>query len=183
MAIKKKRLGGFSNIHVAQLTGAGTYGTPKKIEGAKSVEVSLNYENIQFYADNAIDYSEYIFSGGEGTLTVSGLTPQEYGDLFGSTVENGVVKVKTSDIAPELALLFERKILGTNETVKYVVYAVKFAPTSISASTMEGSVTEENFELTFSVRETSENDVYTFVNSSEDTEDVADEWYSAVYTG
>lgn len=179
---KMKRLGGFSNIHIAKLTGSNSYETPKKIEGAKSVEVSLNYENVQFYADNAIDYSEYIFSGGEGTLTVSGLTPQEYGDLFGSTVENGVVKVKTSDIAPELALLFERKILGTNETVKYVVYAVKFAPTSISANTMEGSVTEENFELTFSVRETESNDVYTFVNTQDDTDDAADNWYSEVYT-
>ena len=183
MATKKKRLGGFSNIHIAPLTGADTYGTPKRIEGAKSVEVSLNYENVQFYADNAIDYSEYIFSGGEGTLTVSGLTPQEYADLFGATVENGVVKVKTSDIAPEMALLFERKILGTNKTVKYVVYAVKFAPTSISANTMEGSVTEENFELSFSVRETAGNDVYTFVNTSEDDGNIGDTWYTQVYTG
>lgn len=184
MATKKKRLGGFSNIHVAPLTSAGTYGTPVAIEGAKSVEVSLNYENIQFYADNAIDHSEYIFAGGEGTLTISGLTPSEYSLLFGCTVENGVVRVKTSDIAPEMALLFERKKLGTNKVVRYIVYAVKFAPTSISASTMEGSVSEENFELTFSVRETAENDVYTFADGTEVTGANAtayDSWYDAVH--
>lgn len=184
MGTKKKRLGGFSNIHVAPLTSAGTYGTPVAIEGAKSVEVSLNYENVQFYADNAIDYSEYIFSGGEGTLTISGLTPSEYALLFGATVADGVVKVKTSDIAPEMALLFERKKLGTNKVVRYVVYAVKFAPTSISANTMEGSVSEENFELSFSVRETAENNVYTFVDGLEVTGENAtayDKWYEEVH--
>lgn len=184
MAIKQKRLGGFSNIHIAKISEGGAYATPVPLEGGKSVEVSLNYENVQFYADNAVDYSDYIFSGGEGTLTVSGLTSEEYVLLFGATKdENGVVSTKTSDIAPEVALLFERKKLGTNKVVKYIVYACKFAPVSINATTMEGSVEEETVELTFSVRETADNKVYSFADGSEVTssgQGQFDTWYEEV---
>src|SRR3954452_586334 len=111
----KKRLGGFRNIHVAKLLSDGSFQAPVPISGAKSIEAELAYESVQFYADNAIDYNDFIFNGGEGTLTVSGLTSDEYNTLFGSTVADGGVLVKSSDIAPEVAILFERNKLGTAE--------------------------------------------------------------------
>ncbi|MDF0727255.1 phage tail protein [Cytobacillus sp. S13-E01] len=156
----KKRLGGFKNIHVAQLLSDGSFQAPVPVTGAKSIEAELTYENVQFYADNAIDYSDFIFNGGEGTLTVSGLTMDEYKLLFGSTVADGGVLVKSGDIAPEVAVLFERNKLGTNHKVLYAIYACKFAPPAISAQTMEGSVEEETVELTFSVRELAEGEVF-----------------------
>lgn len=104
-------MGGFSQIHVAKLVSDGTYQAPVPVAGAKQIEAELSYESVQFYADNAIDYSDFIFNGGEGTLTVSGLTMDEYNTLFGSTVSNGGVLVKSTDIAPEVAILFERKNL------------------------------------------------------------------------
>lgn len=186
MAIKQKRLGGLSKIHYAKITGVGAYDTPKPLTGAKSIEVSLNYESKQFYADNGIDYSDFIFSGGEGTLTLSGLTTEEYVELFGATKdENGVVGFKSTDVSPEFALLFERKVLGTqNDTVKYVVYACKFAPVNISAVTMEGTVEEEPIELTFTVREADNNYVYKIINTTdEDATEAAASWYEAVYVG
>lgn len=146
----KKRLGGFKNIHVAKMNVDGsTYAAPVPILGAKQIEAELNYESVQFYSDNAIDFSDFIFNGGEGTLTVSGLSMTEYQTLFGSTVTAGSVLVKSTDIAPELAILFERKKLGTAETVLYALYACKFAPPAISAQTLEGGVEEETVELTF----------------------------------
>ena len=106
----------------------------------------MAYEQVQFYADNAIDYSDFIFNGGEGTLTVSGLTMDEYNTLFGSTVADGGVLVKSGDIAPELAIMFERKKLVSKKSF-YVLYACKFAPPAISAQTLEGGVEEETVEL------------------------------------
>jgi phi13 family phage major tail protein len=180
MAVKK-RLGGFKNIHVAPVTGS-TFGTPVKIEGAKAIEAELAYEQVQFYADNAIDYNDFIFNGGEGTLTVSGLTVGEYNTLFGSTVGTGDVLVKSTDVAPELAILFERNKLGTTGKVLYAVYACKFAPPAISAQTMEGGVEEEPVELTFTVRELADASVFYMLDSTEvgvDQTKVTN-WYTTV---
>jgi len=176
----KKRLGGFSQIHVAKLVSDGTYQAPVPVAGAKQIEAELSYESVQFYADNAIDYSDFIFNGGEGTLTVSGLTMDEYNTLFGSTVANGGVLVKSTDIAPEVAVLFERKKLGTNDKVLYVIYASKFAPPTIGAQTMEGSVEEETLELKFTVREVEDGSVFYMVDSGEATGAVVTDWYTSV---
>lgn len=181
----KKRLGGFSNIYVAPLTGS-TFGVPIPIKGAKSIEADLNYEPVTFYSDNAVDYSDFVFNGGEGTLTVSGLSMGEYETLFGSTVADGGVLVKSSDIAPELALLFERKKLGSNDKVLYVLYACKFSPPSVSAQTMEGGIEEETVELTFNVRELSEGEVFymldTEIAKGTENAEKATDWYTAVQT-
>jgi phi13 family phage major tail protein len=177
----KKRLGGFKNIYVAPLTGS-TFGTPVRIEGAKSIEAELAYEAVQFYADNAIDYNDFVFNGGEGTLTVSGLTMQEYNTLFGSTFATGGVLVKSTDVAPELAILFERNKLGTNGKVLYALYACKFAPPAISAQTMEGGVEEEPVELTFTIRELADASVFYMLDSTEVGVDQTKitNWYTAV---
>ena len=176
----KKRLGGFSKIHVAKLNADGSYIAPVAITGAKSIEAELSYEQVQFYADNAIDYSDYIFNGGEGTLNVAGLTMQEYNTLFGSTVADGGVLVKSTDVAPELAILFERKQLGSQDRVLYVLYAAKFAPPSVSAQTMEGGIEEETVELKFSVRALDDGSVFYMVDSGTATAAKVDDWYSTV---
>lgn len=176
----KKRLGGFSNIHVAKVISDGTYQAPIAITGAKQIEAELAYESVQFYADNAIDYSDYIFNGGEGTLTVSGLSMDEYNTLFGSTVTEGGVLVKSTDVAPELAILFERKKLGSAHKVMYVLYACKFAPPAISAQTMEGSVEEETVELSFTVRELEDASVFYMIDSETAPAATTTAWYSSV---
>jgi phi13 family phage major tail protein len=178
MAIKK-RLGGFKNIYVAPVTG-DTFGTPVKVEGAKAIEAELAYESVQFYADNAIDYNDYIFNGGEGTLTVSGLTMAEYKTLFGSNFGTGDVLIKSTDIAPELAILFERTKLGTQEKVLYALYACKFAPPSINAQTMEGGVEEEPVELQFTVRELSDGSVFYMADTETALPAKTDAWFTSV---
>lgn len=176
----KKRLGGFRNIHIAKLSGEGTYVTPVAVSGAKAIEAELAYENIQFYADNAIDFSDFIFTGGEGTLTVAGLTMAEYNTLFGSTVADGGVLVKSTDIAPEVAILFERNKLGTSEKVYYALYACKFAPPSITAQTFEGGIEEETVELQFTVREVADGSVFYMLDSGEHVGSKATNWYTTV---
>lgn len=134
----------------------------------------------QFYADNAIDYSDYVFNGGEGTLTVSGLTMSEYNTLFGSTVNAGGVLVKSTDVAPEVAILFERKKLGSSYIVLYTLYACKFAPPAIGAKTMEGGVEEENVELKFTVRELADGGIFYMLDSESAPQAQIDGWYTAV---
>ena len=75
-------ISGFSNIHVAKMTKPETqstlpvYETPVALRGAKNVEVGLNFESTTFYADNIVSYQDNYFSGGEITLTLSGLTAE-----------------------------------------------------------------------------------------------------------
>lgn len=177
----KKRLGGLSKIHVAKLNSDGTtYVAPVAISGAKSIEAELSYENVTFYSDNAADYTDYIFSGGEGTLTVSGLTVSEYNTLFGSTVANGGVLVKTTDAAPEVAILFERKKLGTNFKMLYVVYAARFTPPTLSAQTLEGGIEEETVELQFTIRELTDASVFYMVDTETANATVVSNWYTSV---
>lgn len=161
-----KRLGGFSNIHIAKLTNDTTWSAPTPLSGAKSIDVSLKYDTVQFYADNAMDFNDYIFTGGDGKLTVSGLTMDEYQSLFGSQVANGGVLVKANDQLPELALLFERNKVDGSGKVLYVVYACKCSPVSISGKTNEGKVDEETVEVDFTVRALADNSVYYMVDSA-----------------
>lgn len=179
--MKIKRIQGLKNIHVAKIA-SGSYATPVAVLGAKEINVELSYEEVTMYADDAIDYMDYIFAGGSGTLSLTGLSADEYELLFGSTKVDGGVVVKSTDVSPELELLFENDKLGVNGKRMYVLYAVKFAPPSISSKTKEGSVSDEAIELSFTVRELADGKIFKFVDTdSEDApEGIEDDWYTEV---
>ncbi len=177
----KKRLAGLKGIHVAPFNGS-SFETPIPITGAKSVSAELEYSEVKFYADDVNDFADYQFSGGSGELVLSGLKLEEYQTLFGSAYEKGIATVNSTDVTPQLALLFERKKLGTQERMLYVLYNVKFAPPTIEANTLEGDISEETITLSFTVSEMANGDVYRIADTEKNKE-VADGWYNKVYTG
>ena len=178
---KVKRIQGLKNIHVAKIVDGG-YATPVPVLGAKEINAELSYEEVKMYADDAIDYMDFAFAGGSGTLTLTGLTADEYELFFGSTKKEGGVVVKTSDVAPELALLFENDKLGVVGKRLYVLYAVKFAPPSISSKTKEGTIEDGTVELQFTVRELSTGEIFRFVDtdSEEAAEGIEETWFAQV---
>ena len=185
----KINLSGFSNIHVAKMKTADapgvrpTYDVPVALRGGKNIEVSLNFEGITFYADNSVSFQDNFFSGGEVTLSLSGLTVEEYVMLFGNKKdEKGVLSVNANHVAPELAITFEKKILGTESAVRrFVLYAVKLAPGSISAETIADSISEEPVELTGVVRQLSDGEIYAMVDTNDDDYDVSlDNWHEEI---
>lgn len=185
----KINLSGFSNIHVAKMKtpdSAGvkpTYDVPVALKGGKNIEVSLNFEGVTFYADNAVSYSDNFFSGGEVTLSLSGLTVEEYVMLFGNKKDtNGLLSVNANHLAPELAITFEKKILGTENAVRrFVLYAVKLAPGSISAETIADSINEEPVELTGVVRQLADGEIYSMVDTNDTAYDIAlDNWHEEI---
>lgn len=184
MANKIKRLAGLKNIYVAKNNGGG-WDTPVQIPGAKSVSIELEYSEVKFFADDINDFSDYQFAGGSGELVISGLTLEEYNIFFGSTYATGVTKVNSTDICPQLAIMFERRKLGTNDKILYVVYNVKFAPPTIEANTLEGDISEETITLPFTVSELSNGDVYAMADTGDETlaPGIADDWYTEVYAG
>ena len=177
----KRRLAGLKGIHVAPYEG-GTFKTPVPITGAKSVSAELEYSEVKFYADDVNDFADYQFAGGSGELVLSGLKLEEYKTLFGCDYNDGVTTVNSGDSAPQLALLFERKKLGTQEKMLYVIYNVKFAPPKIEANTLEGDISEETMSLSFTVSEMANGDVYRVADTSV-ASSVKENWYTKVYTG
>lgn len=181
----KRRLAGLKGIHVAPYNGS-TFTTPVPITGAKSVSAELEYSEVKFYADDVNDFSDYQFSGGSGELVLSGLKLEEYKTLFGSDYADGIATVNSSDVTPQLALLFERKKLGTQDRILYVLYNVKFAPPTIEANTLEGDISEETITLSFTVSEMANGDVYRVCDTGEGAEansEAITNWYTKVYTG
>lgn len=178
---------GFKNIHFAPIKIADNgavkpvYDVPVPIKGAKNAEVSLSYESITFYADDTISFNDNFFSSGEVKITVTGLSIDEYKLLFGNTEAQGGITVNANDLAVEGALLFEKKILGTNHTRKFIVYSCRFSPVSVSAETLADSVSESNVEITGSCRMLSTGEIYSFVDTNAVGYDPAlDDWYGDV---
>lgn len=178
--MKKKRLGGFRNIHMANLV-EGVYADPVAIKGGKSINAELNYEQEEFESDDEVDYSEFIFTGGEGTLALASLIPEEYTVIFGNKKVKGGVAVKTSDLSPNNAIMFERQKKDRVNKRLYVIYNTKFAPSSIKAESAAKIGNEEIDELKYSV---GSNDglIYHFIDTDDPTvtQDQITNWYTEV---
>ena len=169
MSAKKLRLKGFRNVHFAKISDAG-YEVPVHITGGKKVNIELKYESEDFESDDMIDEQEYIFMGGDGGLTIKSLIPSEYELLFGNTVDGGEVAIRTTDIASNGALLFERQKRNSNHKRLYAIYNTKFAPSAIAAESAGKGGGDIDEELKFSIGEADDNLVVYFLDTDLATE-------------
>lgn len=182
MAAKKMRLKGFRNVHFAKITDEG-YDTPVPLTGGKKINVELNYESEEYESDDMIDEQEYIFTGGEGTLSLKSLLPSEYALLFSNEVNDGEVAIRTSDIPANGALLFERQKRNSRDKRLYVIYNSKFAPSAIAAESVGKGGGEIDDELKFSIGEIDDNLLIFFIDTdiaSEQQKNKIENWYKKV---
>lgn len=181
---KKTRLKGLKKIHYAPISDSG-FAIPTHLTGAKKLEATLDYELEQRESDDVIDDQEYIFKGGNGKVSLKSLTPDEYKVLFSNAMKEGLVAVKTTDIAPQGALMFERQFVGSSHKRLYCIFNVKFAPSSLSAESCGDGTKEIDDELEFAIGEFEDNYVYIFVDTDTDNAQVKaliTKWYTAVPT-
>lgn len=180
--VQKQRLKGLSNIHVAIIEEGGTHGTPVKVEGAKSISAELTFEQEEFESDNVIDYSDFIFTGGEGTMVLKSMSLKEFNLLFNNAYVKGGVEINTKDVAPNCAILFERLKLDRKNRRLYVIYNVKFAPAGIKGQSAAKPGTEETDELKFSIGEFTDGAVVYFIDTDDPsvTEEQITGWYKNV---
>lgn len=179
---QKQRLKGLSNIHVAVIDDSGTHLTPVKVEGAKSISAELTFEGEEFESDNVIDYSDFIFTGGEGTMTLKSMSLSEFELLFNNAYIKGGVEINTKDIAPNCAILFERLKLDRKNKRLYVIYNNKFAPAGIKGQSAAKPGTEETDELKFSIGEFTDGKVVYFIDTDDPnvTQTQITNWYKTV---
>lgn len=177
-----KLLCGLRNIHFAKWNGSG-YETPVRIWNAKSIECGINYETEQEWADDMLIDNASLFAGGEGKLSVLGLSMEEFVAMFGSKKVKGGVVVSSGDQAPQGAFLFERRRKKSKKSRLYVVYNCQCSPGSITAESIsEGKGQAQEDEITFTIGETEENNIYYFIDT--DAEDVVSDqvenWFKTV---
>lgn len=177
-----KLLCGLRNIHFAKWNGS-TYEKPVRIWNAKSIECGINYENEQEWADDMLIDNASLFAGGEGKVSVLGLSIEEFVAMFGSKKVKGGVLVNSEDKAPQGAFLFERRRKKSKKSRLYVVYNCQCSPGSITAESIaEGKGQAQEDEITFSIGETAENNIYYFIDTdaSDVVQDQVTNWFTQV---
>ncbi len=181
---KTKSCLGLSNIHFAPFNGS-TFETPVHIYHAKKIENKFKYENIQEWADNIAVINEFLYGGGDGSITLLGLSKEERVLLFGNKAVKGGISVSDVDEAPIGAFLFERRITGGARRL-YVVYACKCSPTDISGETIEeGKGNYETNDIEYSIGSYEHNGVnlvYFYIDTDDSTVDSEQitNWYKSV---
>ena len=177
-----KLLKGLKNIHFAPYKN-GAFQTPVLIKFAKSIESELNYESEAEWADDRIVDNSSEYNGGEGTATVLGLTKEEHALLFGNTKVKGGIVVKSGDIAPQGAFLFEISKKNSEHSRYYVIYACQCSPASINAETVEdGKASAAEDEINFTIGSMDDGLIYHFIDTDDPTVDATQKskWFTEV---
>lgn len=180
-SIDNKLIFGFSDIHVAKITD-GSYATPIKILGGKSVECSFDITERKISADNEVKKNVVRVSSGAGKLGVLGLTTDEKVLLLGGENMSGGYALKANASMPSLALLFAQEKEDGGRLL-HVIYNVQFKPAQIAAvSTENGEIEESIAELDFSCIEGSNGYYYYCVDTTDASIDseLVSTWFTKV---
>lgn len=136
---------GLSNFHYALMdsdTSAGaTYQTPVKFGHAINVDIQPQNQTAKIYGDNMLVDSFTATTEYNVDIETTDLTLEDRAALLGHTYESDTLIVKSSDIAPDVALLFEA------ETSKGDIFAVKLFKGKFSQSQMTINTRGENLDF------------------------------------
>lgn len=150
---------GFSKPYVAlyaESSGTVTYSSPQDL--ARGVSVSLSAESASsndFYADNIVAESvSGVFTGGELTLTVDGLSDAARKLIFNLPNADANGFFNWSDNNPPfvgIGFIVRTMYLGTPGYKAYVFPKCKFNTPNIEARTQEAEISWQTQELTATI--------------------------------
>lgn len=130
---------GLKYLHYAVMTidaetGAESYGTPKKIGEAVSVDINPTTQTANLYGDDMAVATDIALQEISVTIETTHVPLADQAALLGHTYTNGQLTAKMSDTAPYVALLFEsQKHNGGIRCVKLL--KGKFAPSQETINT------------------------------------------------
>lgn len=185
---------GLSNVYYAILTesdsAAPTFGTPKKLAGAVSLELTQEGTENNFYADN-ITYFRYGQTNGyTGSLELARITDDALKDIwgFGYDNTNKLIYEDASAEAKPFALLFQ--IDGDANSDLYVMYKCYASRPNVSSTTINENGKEpqtQTVDLTCVPLIDPTNGVLnkkTYIRTDGDTSTtIRNAWFSSVFTG
>lgn len=102
---------GLKNIYYAVMTigsgGAETYGTPKKIGNAVSVDISPEIDTTSLYGDDMAVATDINFKDVTVTIETTDIPLEDQAALLGHTYSDGALTAKMTDDPPYVGLMFE----------------------------------------------------------------------------
>lgn len=184
---------GLTNVYYAILTesdsAAPTYGTPKRLLGAVSLDLSQDGNTSSFYADNIEFFRTDSDNGYTGSLELARISDTALQDIwgFGYDSTNKLVYEDSTKAPKPFALLFQ--IDGDANEDLYVLYKVYASRPNIGSTTINENGKEPQtqsvdiaarpvFDPTKGVLN---GKVYLKTDSSTSTS-IKNGWFSAVYT-
>ncbi len=129
---------GIENLHYAIMNrsedGQITYGTPKRIPNAVSVNLKVSGNEFKKYADNRLVKSTFAKTGYNGDIVITNTSDDMLIEVFGDKKdENGVLVENADAKTKEVALLVEFD--GDEKKARHVLYNVKLGRPSIEYET------------------------------------------------
>lgn len=174
---------GIKNVHYSLATegtdGALTYGVPKRLPGAVSLNLDAKGTQSDFYADDRVYFTTSTNSGYDGTLTVANLTQDFRTTVLGDVLEDGILTENANSKPKTVALLFEFD--GDVKAVRHALYNVTLARPGLSGETKTESTEPGTQELSF-VAAPDVSGVVKRSTTAETTPAVYDAWYENVFT-
>ena len=191
MSQDKPLLYGVNKMYYAVRTvtnGTASYGTPKRMRGARQITINAEGTSEKFYADNGVYYIVDANNGKSGSVEVAGLNDETLQDLFGYITDaNGVLLEDSDAHAAEVALLFECENDGPDPT-RFVMFDVKFSRPSEEHNTKEDTVSPDTVTMDYEAapcefawgQNETKNFVGGHIDKTNETATVYGAWYSAV---
>lgn len=116
-----KKATGILNAHYAVYDPAKqAYKAPKAIKDLETLSITESYAEGSNYADNLRNIYIKELVGADLSLTFSNISREIEAELTGQTFDKGELEYKTSAVAPQIALLFEKTYSdGTSDRIVY----------------------------------------------------------------
>lgn len=173
---------GFKNAYYSKLINTGgviSYATPKKLIGAVSMTLSPVGEDVEFYADDSLYFSDITNNGYDGTLELA-LIPEDFAKEILGEVEdkNKVLTENAIGVANPFALLCE--FTTDDGAKKFVFYHCTASRPELSASTKSTTKEVKTETLNLKIRPDN-NAIVKRSTTSATPSSVTDSWYSSVY--
>ena len=169
----------YSKITVGQ-NGAITYGTPIKLKGAVSMSLSPAGNEVEFYAEDGLYYSDSANNGYNGSLELALVQEDFLKDILGEVEDtNKVLQENVTISASPFALLCE--FTTDDGAKKFCFYNCTASRPDLGAKTKGESKEVQTETLSLKIRPNADGLVK--VSTKTDTPaEVINSWYESVYT-
>ncbi len=174
---------GFKNAYYSKITVAQnvvSYATPVKLNGAVSMTLSPAGNEVEFYADDGLFYSDASNNGYDGTLELAMIQEDFLEDILGEIEDsNKVLKESAIVSSSPFALLCEFTTDDGNK--KFCFYNCTASRPELASKTKGESKEIQSEKLNLKIRPNADGVVKVSTKSDTITS-VLTNWYTSVYT-
>ena len=177
---------GLKNFYYALMTtedtatSAAVYGTPKRVAGINSIDISPTVNTATLYGDDMALATASSLGEISVTIDVADLPLEDLAALLGHTITNGVMVSKGSDSAPYCAIAFEsEKHSGETRYVKLL--KGKFSESQETINTRGDSIEYQVPQITATFVSRSNDSAWKKTTDSSDVT-IATSWYASIET-